>query len=157
MTANEFCQRLTALPEECAAKCVYRLPTEAQWECACCAGTTTRWWCGDDETALLDCAWLNSNAGGITHPVGEKRPNPWGLCDVHGHVEQWCLDWFDAKYYELSSAIDPMGPPSGSNRVLRGGGWGYVPVYCRSAYRHSHRPGGRNRNAGLRVCLVLAE
>ena len=84
--AMEFCRRLSAMPAERAARRVYRLPTEAEWEYACRAGTTTRWYCGDDEAGLVDVAWFNKNAGRMTHPVGEKKPNAWGLYDMHGNV-----------------------------------------------------------------------
>ena len=84
--AMEFCRKLSAMPAERAARRVYRLPTEAEWEYACRAGTTTRWYSGDDEAGLADVAWFNKNAGGMTHPVGEKKPNAWGLYDMHGNV-----------------------------------------------------------------------
>jgi formylglycine-generating enzyme required for sulfatase activity len=92
--AIEFCRRLSSLPAERAARRTYRLPTEAEWAYACRAGTTTRWYSGDDEAGLLDCAWYYGNADGTTHPVGLKRPNAWGLYDMHGNVWQWCSDWF---------------------------------------------------------------
>ena len=133
--AMEFCRRLSAMPAERAARRVYRLPTEAEWEYACRAGTTTRWYCGDDEAGLADVAWFNKNAGGMTHPVGEKKPNAWGLFDMHGNVWQWCSDWFSADYYKQSPPSDPTGPPAGSDRVVRGGNWNYIASYCRSAFR----------------------
>ena len=119
--AKEFCRRLSALPAERAAGRVYRLPSEAEWEYACRAGTATRWHSGDDLSALADAAWLKENSGGITHPVGEKKPNAWGLCDMHGNVRQWCADWFGADAYKQSFPSDPTGPLSGAYRVLRGG------------------------------------
>jgi formylglycine-generating enzyme required for sulfatase activity len=129
----EFCRRLSAMPAERAAGRVYRLPSEAEWEYACRAGTTTRWHAGDDEAGLADVAWFTTNAGGMTHPVGQKRPNAWGLYDMHGNVFQWCADWFGADYYKQSPPNDPSGPPAGSNRVVRGGDWLYGPSYCRSS------------------------
>ena len=97
------------------------LPTQAQWECACRAGTTTTYNVGDGETALMAAGWYSGNAGGTTHPVGRKTENAWGIYDMHGNVEEWTLDWKD---YSLSlSGIDPMGALSGTLRILRGGSW----------------------------------
>jgi formylglycine-generating enzyme required for sulfatase activity len=153
--AMEFCRRLSELPEERGAKRLYRLPTEAEWEYACRAGTTTRWWCGDNEAALPECAWYLRNAGSMTHPVGEKRANPWGLFDMYGQLWQWCMDWSDAKYYGQSPGVDPAGPQEGWKRAYRGG---YFDKYGRySAYRGGLKPDYRNHYLGLRVCLVHEE
>ena len=155
--AVEFCRRLSELPGEKAAKRRYGLPTEAQWEYACRAGTTTRWYSGDDEARLGDVAWFNRNAGGQTHPVGQKRANAWGLYDMHGNVWEWCQDWYDEDYYAKSPTDDPAGPPGGSYRVVRGGGWDYPAWYCRSAYRNNFGPGYRYYGLGFRVSQVLAD
>ena len=155
--AVEFCRRLSELPGEKAAKRRYGLPTEAQWEHACRAGTTTRWYSGDDEARLGDVAWFNENAGGQTHPVGQKRANAWGLYDMHGNVWEWCQDWYNAYYYKESPMDDPAGPPGGSDRVLRGGGWGYPARDCRSADRYHYVPGYRRYDLGFRASQVLAD
>jgi len=117
---------------------VYRLPTEAEWEYACRAWTSTRFSYGDDlgYTNLTNYAWYSDNSGGTTHPVGQKLPNPWGLYDLHGNVWEWCQDWFDT--YPGGIALDPQGPATGSTRVVRGGNWLYWNGRardCRSAYR----------------------
>jgi formylglycine-generating enzyme len=118
----------------------YRLPTEAEWEYACRAGSTTRYCCGDAETELVQYAWFKPESQGKTHPVGEKRPNHWGLCDVHGNIWQWCNDWYGENYYAESPKEDPRGPAAGKMRVLRGGAWDSTPDKCRSAYRHKEFP-----------------
>ncbi len=93
--AKAFCQKLSATPEEQTAGRVHILPTEAQWEYACRAGTTTKWSCGDDEGVLRDYAWYDTNSGGRTHRVGERKPNAFGLY-MHGNVREWCADWYAA-------------------------------------------------------------
>ena len=122
----------------------YRLPTEAEWEYACRAGTTTRFSFGDDEKRLGEHAWYDPNSNNQTHPVGEKKPNPFGLFDMHGNVWEWCWDWFDASYYNNdSSHIDSKGPKNGDARVFRGGSWLNVAINLRSAVRDRSAPAGR--------------
>jgi formylglycine-generating enzyme required for sulfatase activity len=154
--AMEFCRKLSEVPAEKAEKRRYGLPSEAQWEHACRAGTTTRWYFGDDKAGFADVAWFLSNAGGQTHPVGQKRANAWGLYDMCGNVWQWCLDWYDMDYYAMSTTDDPAGPPGGLRRVRRGGGYIYGAERCRSAARLSLAPGERAENVGFRVLMVQA-
>ena len=117
----------------------YRLPTEAEWECACRAGTTTNYWIGEKEEALPQADWVNSNSGRRTHAVGELKSNPFGLYDTHGNVWEWVQDVWEPKYYGRflgTSAVNPSGPSSaGSFRVARGGGWLFYPPQCRSSIR----------------------
>jgi formylglycine-generating enzyme required for sulfatase activity len=154
--ANEFCGRLSAMPAERAARRVYRLPTEAEWEYACRAGTTTALYCGDDEAGLADAAWSGQNADGTTHPVGEKHPNAWGLFDMCGNVSQWCADWFGTDYYTHSPPGDPTGPAGGAGRLHRGGAWNFPAPYCRSACRPSDGPTSRTPDIGFRVVAEVA-
>ncbi len=142
--AAEFCRRLS----HSTGKTV-RLPTEAEWEYACRAGSTTAFCFGDDESGLGEYAWYDSNSGSITHPVGQKRANAWGLYDMHGNVWEWCADWFGP--YGAGGAVDPRGPGSGEFRVLRGGTWANNPRHCRSANRVSYAPGIRVNSLGFRL------
>ncbi|MCX5673829.1 MAG: formylglycine-generating enzyme family protein [Planctomycetota bacterium] len=122
----------------------YRLPTEAEWEYACRAGTAARYSFGDDPAKLSAFAWLKVNAGGQTHPVRQKAPNPWGLYDVHGNVAEWCNDFYAERYVAggpPGAAVDPRGPASGDERVLRGGSWASDAGACRSAARAAETPG----------------
>ena len=132
------------------------LPTEAQWEYACRAGSTTRFYYGDDANGILlgNYAWYgywdgSGNSGGETHLVGQKIPNAWGLYDMHGNVWEWCADWYGS--YASANAVDPLGPVSGTSRVVRGGCWGNNAPYCRSANRSKYTPDITNGIIGFRV------
>jgi formylglycine-generating enzyme required for sulfatase activity len=118
----------------------YRLPTEAEWEYACRAGSSGRYGFGDDPAKLGPHAWFKDNSQGRTHPVGRKAANAWGLFDLHGNVWEWCHDWYDEGYYRQSPAANPRGPATGKQRVLRGGAWESDAEKCRAAYRHKEFP-----------------
>ncbi len=144
--ANEFCRKLSQL----ASIGPFCLPTEAQWEYACRAGTTTPY----GGTGNLDEMGWYGGTSGNTHEVKTKEPNAWGLYDMHGNVLEWCSDWFDTDYYKTSPASDPTGPKSVSHRVLRGGDWSRHASYCRSAFRFHNAPSLRDSVIGFRLALV---
>jgi formylglycine-generating enzyme required for sulfatase activity len=135
----------------------YRLPTEAEWEYACRAGATTRFSFGDADTSFGEYAWFDGNSASKTHPVGQKRPNAWGLFDMHGNVWEWCWDGYDEKYYATSPGVDPPGPSGAADRVNRGGCWDYYPQVGRAANRHGYAPGCRDFDLGLRVARVRSD
>jgi formylglycine-generating enzyme len=161
--AEEFCKWLSKKEGK-----TYRLPTEAEWEYACRAGTTTRYYSGDDPETLAevgnvadatakakfpDWRWTIKASDGyvFTAPVGKFKPNAFGLYDMHGNAWQWCADRYGAEYYAKSPIDDPTGPDSGDDRVLRGGSWNNGPYVTRSAGRFGLAPDDRGSIAGFRV------
>ena len=137
----------------------YRLPTEAEWEYACRAGTQTTRSFGNDEKVLGDYAWYAKNAYDIdekyAHQVGLKKPNAFGLYDMHGNALEWCHDYYEEDYYQQSPINDPLGPASGSLRVLRGGSWGNLTRRTRSAFRFWVDPDRFSRSGGFRLVREL--
>jgi formylglycine-generating enzyme required for sulfatase activity len=151
--AMAFCQKLNAQERASGrlpAGYTFTLPTEAQWEYACRAGTTGPYYATD----LGAIAWYADNSGSTTHPVGTKQPNAWGLYDMLGNVWEWCADWSGP--YPDGSVTDPVGPLSGASRVLRGGSWHIVAADCRSACRRDNDPGSRNFYFGFRLALSFS-
>ena len=167
--AVAFCQWLSRKEGK-----TYRLPTEAEWEYACRAGTTTLYYSGDEPETLAQVGnvrdakakakfadWTStikaSDGFVFTAPVGKFRSNAFGLFDMHGNACQWCADWYDAAYYAASPTDDPQGPHSGSDRAFRGGSWYDWAGCCRSAYRYGLTPEVRCINVGFRVICGAAK
>lgn len=154
----EFCEKLSKQTGK-----NYRPPTEAEWEYACRAGSTTRYCFGDDEASLDEYAWHKKNSGGKTHSVGEKKPNAWGLHDIHGNVLEWCQDCYEENYYHYSPEKDPQGPKKETQRVdlwwddeyrlFRGGSWGLIGNCC-SASRFKGQADFTSHCVGVRVVCV---
>ena len=142
--AQEFCKKVSE-----KTGVTVRLPTEAEWEHACRAGTRTTYYTGDTGVDLDRAAWYYKNSGNTTHPAGQKAPNAWGAYDMHGSVWEWCGNWYEA--YKAEAAVDPQGPAQGADRVLRGGSWGNDPGGCRSANRYGYFPVSRYNIIGFRV------
>src|SRR5262245_51902765 len=151
--AVEFCRLLSEQERKAGrlpAGWEYRLPTEAQWEYACRAGTPTRYSFGEDESRVGEFAWYMDNAHG-THEVGRKLPNPWGLHDMNGNVCEWCSDWYPNR---LKGGTDPEVKDRGTIRVHRGASFLYSGLACRSARRGGRKPDIRASDVGFRVALV---
>ena len=164
--AMTFCTELSAIPEERQAGRVYRLPTEAEWEYACRAGSKLPFSFEGGAPVLGEYAWFFGNAGNSTHAVGQKKPNAWGLYDMHGNVWEWCGDWYDERHYSTrrsaegandpaKDAEDPKGPLRNEPfRVVRGGSWYDNPDVCRSANRFKG-PSVRFASIGFRVVVEV--
>lgn len=147
--AEKFCHKVT---EETGMPS--RLPTEAEWEYACRAGSKTRFSFGDDENELGNYAWYGSNSQNMSQPVGSKKPNAWGLYDMHGNVFEWCSDCYSDSY-SMAQNVDPRGSTSGSRHVLRGGSWAFGPDYCRSAARFKAEGDYKGTYVGFRLLAEL--
>jgi formylglycine-generating enzyme required for sulfatase activity/outer membrane protein assembly factor BamB len=162
-TAVEFCRRLSKLPSEQKAGRVYRLPTEAEWEYACRAGTTTVFHAGNSLSSTQsnfngNYPFGNARKGPFlnrTTTVGSYKPNAFGLYDMHGNLNEWCADRFDRDYYRVSPIVDPQGPEQGTSPVIRGGDWYSDARDCRSAFRYADLPEGRFYALGCRVVCEL--
>ncbi len=155
--AMEFCRRLTQTLGKKLGGRVYRLPTEAEWEYACRAGSDTRYYFGDNDATLAEFAWFMHNSNGRLQPVGGTKPNPWGLYDMYGNATEWVLDWASYDYYSTSPVDDPVGPPTGVTRVGRGGSCESSPSDCRSAARNLEMPQYRRSYTGFRVVIGSAD
>jgi formylglycine-generating enzyme len=127
----------------------YRLPTEAEWEYACRAGTTSRFYFGEADQELRSYAWFEGNSQSAPHPVGQRKPNAWGLYDMAGNVWEWCNDFYGAKYFRSSPADNPRGPQTGEKRVLRGGAWSTSADSCTSWVRNCDEAGVTD------ICLTM--
>jgi formylglycine-generating enzyme required for sulfatase activity len=158
--AQAFCKKLSQLTGK-----TYRLPTEAEWEYACRAGTETQFSFGDDESQLGDYAWFDGNSNSATHPVGQKQPNPWGIYDMHGNVWEWCADQYHESYATKSDNIKENGSiawadnniTNQSSRILRGGSWFHIPVKSRSASREKYDADDGFNDIGFRVVCDLPQ
>lgn len=149
--AQEFCEAFGKLTDR-----AIRLPTEAEWEYACRAGSSSEYWNGNGEAALKKVGWYGGEKGpskGQTQPVGKLDKNPWGLFDVHGNVWEWCEDGYTN--YPSEDQTDPIEQSNASSRVLRGGSWFNDPGNCRAAYRTGIAPTDRSNYCGFRVCFRL--
>lgn len=160
--AVDFCESFTEterLAGRIGSKELFALPTEAQWEYACRAGTTTDYWFGDDDSRLSEFAWWgvenNGNAKGepYAHRVGRKRANPWGIHDMHGNVSEWCADFF---HIELVPGIDPFRSQPSQWRSVRSGSVMFDRALCRSAFRWPYAPGTKGPSTGFRVVFNIA-
>ena len=151
--AVAYCAALTRRETEAGrlqAGRVYRLPTEAEWEYACLAGGTNLYSFGDVAKAD-EFAWTLENSESATHPVGQKKPNPWGLYDMHGNVWEWCNDWFGP--FSANDIVDPVGPPSSKFKVFKGGSWNHNIEFSRASSRFMMETNGATTFVGFRIAL----
>jgi formylglycine-generating enzyme required for sulfatase activity len=155
LNAARFCKLLSELREEKKAGRVYRCPTEAEWEYACRAGSKTKYSFGDDESKLGEFAWFFLNSDSQTHPVGKKKPNAWGLYDMHGNVWEWCSDSYGD--YPKEKVTDPDYTSFSSGRVNRGGSYRNNAERCRAAGRDQYPASSAISSLGFRVALSVPE
>jgi len=149
MDCQEFLRQLNA--RVAASERGFRLPTEAEWEYACRAGTTTRYGFGDDVQRLSEYAWYDGSSGLSIQPVGQKKPNLWGLYDMHGNAAEWCADWYSDQYYAQSPTDNPQGAARGKKRITRGGRANTSAYSCESAFRGAGLPENRGYATGFRL------
>jgi formylglycine-generating enzyme required for sulfatase activity len=136
--------------------CKLSLPTEAQWEYSCRAGTKTKWNYGNFDKSSSNYGWIIFNSDEKTHPAGTKKPNQWGIFDMYGNVGEWCLDWYKNPYSQ-ETLIDPVCSSSGESRIIRGGAWGDYPNSARSASRNCNGPDGKHNGIGFRCVLLITK
>ncbi len=148
--ANEYCQWLSK-----ETGYTYRLPTEAEWEYACRAGSISSYCFGDDEKQFDDYTWHDGNSGDATQTVGKKKCNAWGIYDMHGNIWEWCMDWHSSSFYSVSPLRNPIHIEPGLYRVVRGGSWGDTAKDCRASCRKRYEPYAHFGNIGFRVVRVL--
>jgi formylglycine-generating enzyme required for sulfatase activity len=146
---QQFCRTITQQSGE-----IVRLPTDAEWERACRAGTNTVFNTGDSEADLCCAAWYGDNSNDETHVVGEKAPNVWGLYDMHGNVAEWCDD--KMRKYSTEPQVDPRGPSVWRHRAIRGGAYKDMPRYCRATFNEGEPPDTRNSLLGFRVIVAVS-
>jgi formylglycine-generating enzyme required for sulfatase activity len=146
---QEFIKRLNAREKHNR----YRLPTEMEWELAARGGKSTRYFFGESPASMGEYAWFGDNAGRTTHPVGQKKPNPYGLYDVYGNVWEWVQDWYADKLPDDRELTDYRGPSRGVFRILRGGSWDENAEDCRSGLRVDFEPDDNNYDMGVRLVL----
>ena len=152
--ASNFCATVTLRERKAArlpAGYEYRLPSEGEWEYACRAGATNLYNFGDDASVADQFAWTTENSDAATHPVGQKRPNAWGLHDMHGNVWEWCSDWFEA--YPAAPLTDPVGPATSKYKLFKGGGWNQDLEYGRASSRFMMSPSNGIHFVGFRLAL----
>ena len=152
--AVAYCEKLTKQEQQAGhlpPNYEYRLPSEAEWEYACRAGTTNLFSFGDTVTEADQYAWTMENSEVTTHPIGQKRPNPWGLYDMHGNVWEWCSDWFAP--YPAMALTNPPGPTNSKFKVFRGGGWNQAIEFARSRNRFMMSPSNGIHFVGFRIAL----
>ncbi|MDR2353715.1 MAG: formylglycine-generating enzyme family protein [Deltaproteobacteria bacterium] len=148
--AQEFIKNLNARD----LNGTYRLPTEAEWEYACRAGTNSTWFFGNDPSHLPEYADIDDHFGHNFVEVGTYKPNPWGLYNIYGNAREWVEDWFSSGYYAKSPTDDPTGPTEGKEKILRGGAFCDNPVYCKSARRYTENPEKNSGSFGFRVVMI---